>query len=73
MSEPVSNKVYRAESSSADVAGNLKEAFYLIDNGRLADAAERLEWAKKNVSMLPFYIDEALAAARKELAEGGPL
>lgn len=71
MSEPVSHKVYRAESSAADVHGNLKEALYLIDQGRVADAAERLEWAKKNVSMLPFYIDEALAAARKELAEGG--
>jgi hypothetical protein len=54
----------RAASSAADVNGNTLEAECLADNGRIAAAIQRLEWAKENVRMLPYQIDEALAAAR---------
>lgn len=68
--ESVANKVHCAESSAADVVGNMEEAVYLIDKGRVAEAVERLEWAKKNVNSLPYHIDEALTAARQLLAKG---
>lgn len=65
--------VCRAESQAADVMGNMEDAVHLIDQGRtrLADVIVRLEWAKQNVAMLPYYINEALAAAQKLQAEGG--
>ncbi len=40
--------------------------------GTAAECIQRLEWAKANVRMLPYRIDEALAAARKA-AEGAVL
>lgn len=65
----VEDRVLHAEGSAADVAGNMQEAAYLIDQARLSECITRLEWAKENVRMLPYRIDEALAAARKAAEE----
>lgn len=63
--------VIEAESKAADVNGNMQEAAYLIDGGRLDECVERLKWAKENARMLPFRIDEALTAALRLQAVGG--
>ena len=68
----VEERVLHAEGTAADVAGNMQEAAYLIDKERLSECIQRLEWAKENVRMLPYRIDEALAAERKA-AEGAEL
>ncbi len=68
----VEERVLHAEGTAADVAGNMQEAAYLIDKERLSECIQRLEWAKENVRMLPYRIDEAIAAARKA-AEGAEL
>ena len=68
----VEERVLHAEGTAADVAGNMQDAAYLIDKERLSECIQRLEWAKENVRMLPYRIDEALAWARKA-AEGAVL
>jgi len=62
-----------AESSAADVAGNMESALHLIQRAdRIADAVQALEWASENNRSAKYRIEEALASARKiAKSEGG--
>lgn len=58
--------VRAAESSAADVAGNMESALFLGERcGSQENTLQALEWAASNVKSAKFKIDEALAAVRE--------
>ena len=68
--------VRKAEATTADAAGNMESALYLIEHCNSAGEAIRvLGWAASNARLAVMLIDQALAAAqeveRPATQEGG--
>lgn len=58
--------VRKAESTTADAAGNMESALYLIERCNSAgEAIQTLGWAANNARLAVRLIDEAIAAARE--------
>lgn len=70
--ETAINSVKEAESSTADVGGNMSRALFMIQRqDSLAEAVESLEWASENIAIAKHRIDKALIAAREHAAAKG--
>lgn len=57
--------VREAESSVADVAGNMESALFLVKRCESRETLQALEWASQNLETAKWLIRDALEAVRE--------